>query len=395
MSNGNYGDLLRALGQNESGNNYAFVSSVGYLGRFQFGEEALQAVGFYRGNDGTPQIDFIGGWTEKAASYGVYDKASFLASPAAQDAAQQAWFENIHSDLQKLDLVKYVGQWVDGGQVTMSGLIAGAHLVGVWNLKDYLATNGGMNMRDPYGTPVSEYVKKFAGYDTPWAGAPGGAPAPTPAPAPAPAPAFGGANDWINGSEGGDVHHAGSGDDTLVGNGGRDYLRGDDGNDSLSGGAEFDDLHGNAGNDTVSGGWGDDWVVGGRDNDVLFGDDGADIVLGNMGNDTLSGGSGDDVVRGGQGDDFVQGGDGADWLAGDRGADVLVGGGGADTFHVFAESDTDRVLDFNYWEGDRVDAAAGYSVAQVGGDVVVTADGGGQLTLVNVQLSSLGGDWIF
>ena len=105
MSTGNYGDLLQALGKNESGNNYSFVSSVGYLGRFQFGEEALQAVGFYNGHDGTPQIDFIGGWTPLAATFGVFDKASFLASPAAQDAAQALWFQNIHDDLVKLCLL--------------------------------------------------------------------------------------------------------------------------------------------------------------------------------------------------------------------------------------------------------------------------------------------------
>ena len=373
MSAGSYFDLLRALGQNESGNNYAFVSSVGYLGRFQFGEEALQAIGFYEGNDGTGAIDFIGRWTAKAASYGVYDKASFLASPAAQDAAQQEWFVNIHNDLKALDLLRFEGQWVDGGQVTMSGLIAGAHLVGVWNLKDYLTSNGAMNMRDPYGTPVSEYVKKFAGYDTPFSGSP--APAPTPVAAGGPT----------------------AGDDVLVGGDGHDVLHGQDGNDNISGGGSFDDLHGNAGNDTVSGGGGGDWVVGGKDQDLLDGGDGDDVVLGNMGNDTAVGGWGADVVRGGQGDDSVAGGEGADWLSGDRGFDFLSGGAGADTFHVFAEAGSDRVLDFNVWEGDRVNVLPGshYTVAQVGADTVVTVDGQAQLTLANVQLSSLGDGWIF
>ncbi|WP_334161914.1 calcium-binding protein [Phenylobacterium sp.] len=372
MSAGSYFDLLRALGQNESGNNYAFVSSVGYLGRFQFGEEALQAIGFYEGNDGTGAIDFIGRWTAKAAGYGVYDKASFLASPAAQDAAQQEWFVNIHNDLKMLDLLRFEGQWVDGGQVTMSGLIAGAHLVGVWNLKDYLTSNGAMNMRDPYGTPVSEYVKKFAGYDTPFSGSP----------APAPVTAGGGAT---------------AGDDILVGGDGQDVLHGGDGRDNISGGGGFDDLHGNAGDDTVSGGGGGDWVVGGKDQDLLDGGDGDDVVLGNMGDDTAAGGWGADVVRGGQGDDSVSGGEGADWLSGDRGSDVLVGGAGADTFHFFGEAGSDRVLDFNVWEGDRVNILPGdsYTVAQVGADTVVTVDGTAQLTLVGVQLSSLGDGWIF
>src|SRR6185312_12731130 len=85
MSSGTYSDFLTALGHNESGNNYSFVSSLGYLGRFQFGEEALKAIGFYNG-DATAVIDFAGSWTPTAATFGVFNANEFLASPAAQDA---------------------------------------------------------------------------------------------------------------------------------------------------------------------------------------------------------------------------------------------------------------------------------------------------------------------
>src|SRR6185312_9502499 len=98
MSSGTYSDFLTALGHNESGNNYEFVSTLGYLGRYQFGEEALKAIGFYAG-DSSAAIDFAGSWTSTAASYGVSDKAEFLASPAAQDAAGAAWFLKIGADL--------------------------------------------------------------------------------------------------------------------------------------------------------------------------------------------------------------------------------------------------------------------------------------------------------
>src|ERR1700754_1145809 len=117
MSNGTYSQWLSALGQNESGNNYAFVSSLGYLGRFQFGEEALEAVGFYGGHDGTGQIDFIGGWTAQPALFGVSDKAGFLASAAAQDAAADAWFAKVWADVTSLGLQSYVGQTVGGGPI--------------------------------------------------------------------------------------------------------------------------------------------------------------------------------------------------------------------------------------------------------------------------------------
>ena len=154
MTVGTYADFFTALGKNESGNNYSFVSSMGYLGRFQFGEEALRAVGFYN-DDGTWAIDFVGSWTGKAHSMGVYDKQGFLNSPAAQDAATNAWFEKIMEDVNQLGLRQYEGQWISGIQISNSGLIAGAHLVGVWALKSFLESCGAVNTRDGYGTPVS------------------------------------------------------------------------------------------------------------------------------------------------------------------------------------------------------------------------------------------------
>ncbi|HEY8571252.1 calcium-binding protein [Phenylobacterium sp.] len=376
---GTFADFLTALGQNESGNNYGFVSSVGYLGRYQFGEEALEAVGFYKGHDGTGAIDFIGGWTAKAASYGVFDKTTFLASKAAQDAAAEAWFARVDADLKMLDLYRFEGQWIAGVKVTASGLLAGAHLSGVWALKSWLETGGAKEAWDPYGTTMSSYVSKFGGYETPFfAGSHSGA-------------------ETLVGGSGADIFSGGAGDDRLIGGDGLNVLRGDDGNDYLQGGAHFDDLHGNAGDDTVSGGWDGDWVVGGRDQDLLYGEGGGDVVLGNLGNDTAEGGDGADVVRGGQGDDIVRGGEGADWLSGDRGSDTLTGGSGADVFHTFAEAGLDRVLDFHAWEGDRVNVLPGtaWSVEQVGADTVVHAGPGADLVLVGVQASSLPEGWIF
>jgi Ca2+-binding RTX toxin-like protein len=388
MSLGTYADLLRALGQNESGNNYSFVSSVGYLGRFQFSEEALQAIGFYNG-DGTHSLDFTGSWTAKAQGLGVWDKASFLATPAAQDAAQDAWMSKVWEDATALGLPGYIGQWVAGVQVSASGLLAGAHLVGVWNLKSWLESGGGVDTRDPYGTPVSQYVGKFGGYDTPFSGAPGGGQTGGPS-----GGQTGAAGQALTGGDGADQFYGGGGADTLSGGGGENLLRGGAGDDSLQGGWAFDDLHGNTGNDTIYGGGGGDWVVGGQDNDLLFGEDGGDVVLGNLGADKVDGGSGDDVVRGGQGDDSISGGFGADWLSGDRGSDTISGGGGADTFHLFEGSNADLVIDFSYWDGDRVDVSGTYWVSQTDQGVAIDVPDG-RMILQGVQLSSLPDGWIF
>ena len=75
----------------------------------------------------------------------------------------------------------------------------------------------------------------------------------------------------------------------------------------------------------------------------------------------------------------------------------VAGGAGADIFHTFGDNGIDRVTDFSRLQGDRVmlDPGTTYTTAQVGSDVVITMNGGGQMVLVNVQLSSLTGDWIF
>jgi len=202
----------------------------------------------------------------------------------------------------------------------------------------------------------------------------------------------------LDGGAGFDSIFAGAGNDTIEGGTGTSYLRGEDGADSIVGGSVFDDIQGNTGNDTERGGAGDDYVVGGKDHDVLFGEDGADLVYGNLGADTAEGGAGNDIVRGGQDNDCISGGAGADFMSGDKGADTVSGGTGADIFHISSDAGSDRVLDFNLAEGDRVhlDAGATFSVAQVGADTVVTlASSSDQMILVGVQMSSLTPGWIF
>lgn len=201
----------------------------------------------------------------------------------------------------------------------------------------------------------------------------------------------------LTGGIGQNTLEGGAGADTIVDTGGSNYLRGGDGADSVVGGGDFDDINGNVGNDTISGGSGNDWVVGGKDNDSLSGGVGNDLVYGNLGADTCDGGDGNDTIRGGQDDDVLSGGAGADYLSGDKGSDTITGGRGADIFHSFGDAGVDRITDFNYQEGDRLqlDAGTTYTVSQVGSDVVVDMSGGGHVVLAGVSMSTLNSDWIF
>ena len=196
----------------------------------------------------------------------------------------------------------------------------------------------------------------------------------------------GGANDTITG---------GTGNDTIYGGTGNNYLRGGDGSDIVYGQNGFNDINGNLGSDTIFGGTGNDWLLGGQGNDYVQGGGGNQIIYGNLGNDTLVGGSGAETIRGGQGNDTLSGGGGRDWMSGDRGEDTLSGGAGGDTFHAFSGSGSDRVLDFNSLEGDRVMLFAGtsYSLVFEGSDTIIDLGLGDRLILVGVTQSTLG-DWL-
>lgn len=58
---------------------------------------------------------------------------------------------------------------------------------------------------------------------------------------------------------------------------------------------------------------------------------------------------------------------------------------------------TERVLDYSYAQGDRVELDPGtvYGTAQVGADTVITMSSGGEMVMVGVTLSSQPSDWIF
>ena len=377
MSAGTYADFFKALGQLESGDTYGYVSPPGYLGYYQFAEVTLQAAGFYNG-DSTPALDFVGSWTPLAASYGVTDKASFLASPSAQDAAASAWFQKVHADLTTLDLVKYEGQTLNGFTLTGSALLAGTHLVGVWALKDYLTSGGDTVPADGGGETVTDYMQRLSGYDTPFAFDHGG-------------PVT------LAGGSGPDALHGFAGDDSLSGGGGANTLFGAAGADVIQGGPAFDQVNGNAGNDTIDGGaGGSDWLLGGQGDDRITAHAGDAILNGNRGNDTVTGGAGQDTVHGGQGDDVLAGAAGDDQLLGELGNDTLTGGSGADVFHFAAGGGQDLVTDFNPGEGDRIqiDGGAPYTVSQVGADTVVDLGNGDHISLAGVQKSALPAGWI-
>lgn len=149
-----YEAFLDRLGYFESRNNYTVTNQFGYLGRWQIGKESLRDIGF---------LDSRGNWTALAQSLGVNSTQDFLNTPAAQDYAIRLYDKKLWSYIQYLGDDQYIGAQFQGITVTMSGLVAAAHLVGAGGLHEMFMT--GVEKHDALGNSCLFYMSNLAGYD--------------------------------------------------------------------------------------------------------------------------------------------------------------------------------------------------------------------------------------
>jgi hypothetical protein len=158
-----YEDFLLALAKSESSQRYDVVNTKGFLGKYQMGEEALIDSGYYKrdGKLGNTFLDKF--WTGKD---GVKSKQGFLDSPQAQENAIRDYMKVQWGYVIFHNLDRYIGQKVHGILITTSVLLAGSHLGGHTNLNKFIKL--GTEFEDDYDTKISGYVKKFAGYETPF-----------------------------------------------------------------------------------------------------------------------------------------------------------------------------------------------------------------------------------
>ncbi|WP_230971717.1 transglycosylase SLT domain-containing protein [Nitrogeniibacter aestuarii] len=160
-----YADFLHALGQRESSLRPEITNRSNYAGLYQMGEAALQDAGVY-GGDGRLDNRYNGNFT---GAFGVNSLNDFLSDPDAQTQAITAYHQAVWGYLNNNGSSSYVGQTINGIEVTESGLIAAAHLVGAGKVKQWLASGGAILPRDGNGTKMTEYLQRFAGYSLPGA----------------------------------------------------------------------------------------------------------------------------------------------------------------------------------------------------------------------------------
>lgn len=135
-----YVGFKEAIAFKESRGNYKKINSLGYLGKYQFGEATLNRIR-------------------------IYDTHSFLNDPELQE---EAFYKlcSLNKWILIRDIKRSVGKKINGIEITESGILAAAHLAGAGNVKKYLRSNGELNAKDAYGSGVQLYMKRFAGYDT-------------------------------------------------------------------------------------------------------------------------------------------------------------------------------------------------------------------------------------
>jgi len=120
------------------------------------------------------------------------------------------------------------------------------------------------------------------------------------------------------------------------------------------------------------------------------------LVVGDNGNNTLAGTTGNDALFGLAGNDVLSGGNGNDELYGGGGNDTLTGGGGTDSYEI---SNTGNAIDGNDHITNSADnsldsvmlewcSSSDVTAALAGNDLVLSATGGGSVTLDGWALNS-------
>lgn len=153
LNKGNVDDFLNAIAKRESSNDPGVVNRLGYIGLYQFGKGALTDLKIYKD-------------TEKKT---ILDSRAFLKNPELFPVEKQniamLKYLRINRGYLKKEIEKFVGKEIGGILITESGLLAGSHLLGHGGIKQFLNSNGKNIPEDGNGTPITEYIKKFGGYD--------------------------------------------------------------------------------------------------------------------------------------------------------------------------------------------------------------------------------------
>jgi len=130
--------FLEDIGERESSGRYGIVNAYGYLGKYQFGRNTLNSLG-----------------------YKNISSAEFLNNHSLQEEAMLGLLLHNKKVLRR-QIRKYHGKFLHGVLVTESGLLAAAHLAGPGNVRKWVRK--GNDFKDGLGTSMTSYMVNFSGY---------------------------------------------------------------------------------------------------------------------------------------------------------------------------------------------------------------------------------------
>ncbi len=138
---------------------YSVTNKYGMLGKYQFSPKTLVRLGY-------SQTDI------KKFLVTEIDSIKVLEAKALQESAMIKLLNSNYSYIKNYNLLPYIGKKVGGVKITLSGLLAGSHLVGVASVNHYVKNKGSMaevvlktkfgkvTLRkiDANGTTIKEYL---------------------------------------------------------------------------------------------------------------------------------------------------------------------------------------------------------------------------------------------
>jgi hypothetical protein len=134
-----YEEYMFKIAELESAHNPKIVNTLGYIGKYQFGQQALNHLGIdlnVKDFKKNPEI-----WSEFDQDKAMYDLTQ----------------EN--KRILRREIERYANKELHGIFVTELGLLAGAHASGAQNVKNWIYQ--GKEFHDAYGTSLTSRIKLF------------------------------------------------------------------------------------------------------------------------------------------------------------------------------------------------------------------------------------------
>lgn len=151
-----FDDFAKDIAHRESSGRWKVSNRYGYMGLYQIGRLALKDVS-QRTND--PELKGL---------HKVINKKAFDQNPHIfpKDLQTRVFKELLKNNKHYLrDYYSYVGKTVGGIEITESGMLASAHLVGQKGIKKFLRSDGKIDVTDGNGVKCSEYLRNFSNYN--------------------------------------------------------------------------------------------------------------------------------------------------------------------------------------------------------------------------------------